>query len=48
MKVIIIEDEKPAARRLDRMVKEIGFNPAAMLHSVKNQLIGFIIMSTPI
>jgi len=38
MKVIIIEDEKPAARRLDRMVKEIGFNPAAMLHSVEESI----------
>jgi DNA-binding LytR/AlgR family response regulator len=38
MKVIIIEDEKPAARRLDRMVREIGFNPVAMLHSVEESI----------
>ena len=38
MKVIIIEDEKPAARRLDRMVKEIGLNPVAMLHSVEESI----------
>ena len=38
MKVIIIEDEKPAARRLDRMVKENGLNPVAMLHSVEESI----------
>ena len=38
MKVIIIEDEKPAARRLDRMVKEIGLDPVAMLHSVEEAI----------
>ena len=38
MRVIIIEDEKPAARRLDRMVKEIGLTPEAMLHSVEESI----------
>ncbi len=31
---IIIEDEKPAARRLDRMLNRIGIIPLVMLHSV--------------
>ena len=35
MKVVIIEDEKPAARRLSRMLNEIGIQPIAMLHSVE-------------
>ncbi|MBL4939585.1 MAG: response regulator transcription factor [Lutibacter sp.] len=35
MKVVIIEDEKPAARRLSRMLNEIGLEPIAMLHSVE-------------
>ena len=34
MKVIIIEDEKPAARRLSRLLQEIGVEVSAMLHSV--------------
>lgn len=35
MKVIIIEDEKPAARRLNRMLNELDIVPIAMLHSVE-------------
>lgn len=35
MKVVIIEDEKPAARRLSRMLNEIGIEPLTMLHSVE-------------
>ena len=35
MKVVIIEDEKPAARRLGRMLSEINIEPIAMLHSVE-------------
>lgn len=35
MKVVIIEDEKPAARRLSRMLKEIGIETIVMLHSVE-------------
>ena len=34
MKVVVIEDEKPAARRLGRMLNELGIAPLAMLHSV--------------
>jgi len=35
MKVVIIEDEKPAARRLSRMLNELHIEPIAMLHSVE-------------
>jgi two-component system, LytTR family, response regulator len=35
MRVVIIEDEKPAARRLSRMLNEIGIQPITMLHSVE-------------
>ncbi|MDC6352260.1 LytTR family DNA-binding domain-containing protein [Zeaxanthinibacter sp. PT1] len=35
MNVIIIEDEKPAARRLSRMLGELHIQPTAMLHSVE-------------
>jgi two-component system response regulator LytT len=38
MKVVIIEDEKPAARRLSRMLNEFGIEPIAMLHSVKESI----------
>ncbi|MBF4985787.1 response regulator transcription factor [Nonlabens mediterrranea] len=34
MKAIIIEDEKPSARRLSRMLEEIEISPEIMLHSV--------------
>ena len=33
-KVIIIEDEKPAARRLQRMLSRLGIETQTMLHSV--------------
>jgi DNA-binding LytR/AlgR family response regulator len=35
LKVIIIEDEKPSARRLHRMLSAIGIETWAMLHSVQ-------------
>ncbi|RUA12059.1 MAG: DNA-binding response regulator [Flavobacteriia bacterium] len=38
MRVIIIEDEKPAARRLARMLKELGIEAEALLHSVKDSM----------
>ena len=38
MKVIIIEDEKPSARRLDRMLQSLDINVEAMLHSVEESL----------
>ncbi|MFC5045065.1 LytR/AlgR family response regulator transcription factor [Aquimarina hainanensis] len=34
MNVIIIEDEKPAARRLNRMLDDLGIQAETMLHSV--------------
>ena len=35
MNVIIIEDEKPAARRLQRMVEGLELKVEALLHSVE-------------
>ncbi|MBC9798172.1 LytR/AlgR family response regulator transcription factor [Sinomicrobium weinanense] len=35
MKIIIIEDEKPAARRLQRMIEKLGVSVSFMLHSVE-------------
>ncbi|MCF6222364.1 MAG: LytTR family DNA-binding domain-containing protein [Flavobacteriaceae bacterium] len=41
MKVIIIEDEKPSARRLRRMLTEINIEAEAMLHSVAESITWF-------
>tara|TARA_B110001454_G_scaffold217879_1_gene244264 strand:+ start:147 stop:902 length:756 start_codon:yes stop_codon:yes gene_type:complete len=38
MNVLIIEDEKPAARRLNRMLEAIGVQAKAMLHSVEESI----------
>jgi two-component system response regulator LytT len=38
MTVIIIEDEKPAARRLNRMLLSLGIEAKTMLHSVEESL----------
>ncbi len=38
MNVIIIEDEKPAARLLQRKLEKLGVFPQAMLHSVEESL----------
>ncbi|GLB50228.1 LytR/AlgR family response regulator transcription factor [Neptunitalea lumnitzerae] len=38
MNVLIIEDEKPAARRLSRMLAELGVEVSEMLHSVEESL----------
>ena len=38
MNVIIIEDEKPSARRLNRMLQSLGLKVVAMLHSVQESL----------
>ena len=38
MKAIIIEDEKPAARRLGRLLDELNVDTAAMLHSVEESI----------
>lgn len=42
MKVVIIEDEKPAARRLSRMLNEFGIEPITMLHSVEESINWFL------
>ncbi|WP_111707490.1 LytR/AlgR family response regulator transcription factor [Lutibacter citreus] len=42
MKVIIIEDEKPAARRLSRMLNELSIEPLTMLHSVEEAVNWFL------
>ncbi|HKJ05949.1 MAG TPA: LytTR family DNA-binding domain-containing protein [Flavobacteriaceae bacterium] len=42
MKVVIIEDEKPAARRLSRMLNDIGLHPIAMLHTVSEAIDWFL------
>lgn len=39
MNVIIIEDEKPAARRLQRLLLNIGIEATTMLHSVAESVI---------
>jgi len=41
MNVIIVEDEKPAARRLDRMLQALGVKTNVMLHSVEESLAWF-------
>ncbi|OIQ35205.1 MAG: DNA-binding response regulator [Bacteroidetes bacterium MedPE-SWsnd-G1] len=41
MKVIIVEDEKPSARRLSRMLAEINIETQAMLHSVEEAVAYF-------
>ncbi|NJB37741.1 LytR/AlgR family response regulator transcription factor [Croceivirga sp. JEA036] len=41
MNVLIIEDEKPAARRLGRMLSELQVEVATMLHSVEESILWF-------
>lgn len=41
MNVIIIEDEKPAARRLSRMLESLGVTTNHMLHSVEESIAWF-------
>lgn len=38
MNVIIIEDEKPSARRLQRMLEKLDIHPETMLHSVEESI----------
>ena len=38
MNVVIIEDEKPAARRLKRMLHKLGVLAEVMLHSVEESI----------
>ena len=41
MNVIIIEDEKPSARRLKRMLEKIDINTEVLLHSVEESIAWF-------
>lgn len=41
MKIVIIEDEKPAARLLQRKISSLGWETAAMLHSVEESVAWF-------
>lgn len=41
MNVIIIEDEKPAARRLNRLLSELDVEVSMMLHSVEESIVWF-------
>ena len=41
MNVIIIEDEKPSARRLQRMLERLDINVNTMLHSVQESIVWF-------
>lgn len=47
MKVIIIEDEKPSARRLQRMLDKIGIHAETMLHSVEESVAWFQVNEHP-
>lgn len=38
MKIIIIEDEKPAARLLKRRIEKLGYEVSEMLHSVEDSI----------
>ena len=38
MKILIIEDEKPAARLLKRRVEKLGYQIHEMLHSVEESV----------
>lgn len=41
MKIIIIEDEKPAARLLQRKIEKLGYSVQQMLHSVQEAVLYF-------
>jgi DNA-binding LytR/AlgR family response regulator len=47
MKVIIIEDEKPSARRLQRMLKTLDIEAQTMLHSVEDAIRWFELNEHP-
>ncbi|CAM1340905.1 LytR/AlgR family response regulator transcription factor [Tenacibaculum amylolyticum] len=47
MNVLIIEDEKPAARRLNRMLAQLGVEVNTMLHSVEEALNWFQVNTHP-
>ena len=41
MNIIIIEDEKPAARLLERKIEKLGYSIFTLLHSVEESLLWF-------
>lgn len=41
MNILIIEDEKPSARRLQRMLDRLGLQTDTMLHSVEESIVWF-------
>lgn len=41
MNIIIIEDEKPAARLLERKIEKLGYSITTLLHSVEESLLWF-------
>ena len=41
MNIIIIEDEKPAARLLQRKLEKLGYSITSLLHSVEESLVWF-------
>lgn len=47
MNIIIIEDEKPAARLLQRKVEQLGFKVTTTLHSVEESIAWFSIQEHP-
>ena len=47
MNIIIIEDEKPAARLLQRKVEHLGYKVTTMLHSVEESIAWFSINPHP-
>ena len=47
MKIIIIEDEKPAARLLKRRIEKLGYEVSEMLHSVEESVYWLINNSQP-
>tara|TARA_R110002049_G_scaffold309026_2_gene516015 strand:+ start:3692 stop:4447 length:756 start_codon:yes stop_codon:yes gene_type:complete len=47
MNVLIIEDEKPAARRLNRLLAELDVTVSTMLHSVEESIAWFTVNKHP-
>lgn len=47
MNIIIIEDEKPAARLLLRKVEQLGYKVTTMLHSVEESIDWFLTNEHP-
>lgn len=47
MEIIIIEDEKPAARLLQRKVEQLGFKIKTLLHSVEESVAYFLANEHP-